>query len=657
MSKPGIRRANPPAGWFAGLDGLRALAVCAVLVYHFQPTALPGGFLGVDLFFVVSGYLITRLLLDEIDRCGDLSLLDFYVRRARRLLPALFTLLGVVTLAAVFVWHDAVPTLRQAVPASVGYVANWWLISDHQSYFVSTGRPPMLQHLWSLAIEEQFYLIWPVVLVLLIGADLRHRRVAVLTSGRLLALAAAGVASAVASTVAMAVLAIRADVPYGADSGRVYFGTDTHAMGLLLGAAAGALAVRGRFGVPRPILRGAFHYDLAALVAGGALLLVMLRVDEFAPGLYRGGFLGISALGMVLVAAVPRRGSAVGWLLDREPLRWVGRRSYAIYLWHWPVAVVTRPDLDLTAAPGVVFALRVLITLVLADLSYRLVEVPIRTGGFEGLVRAWHVGRLSPATRSRLAPAVLAGFAVLVGSVAVGVVPGPSSAQAGEAQVAAHRAPLAGPTAVPIVAPVATPLAPPASATASAAASPQLVPRPVASRPGTAGPVAPVHRAVAPAEQPGRNVRVTAFGDSVMLGAAPALLARLPRAKVYAVEGRQARAVFADIAARDRARQLAPVVVIHTGDNGIISPRDLTDALESLRDRTRVIVVTDRVPRDWQAPNNHTLADVVPKFRNAVLVDWYRRSAKHREWFYNDGLHLRPAGAKVYADLIAAEVR
>jgi peptidoglycan/LPS O-acetylase OafA/YrhL len=239
-------------GWLCGLDGLRAVAVAAVVSYHFWPSALPGGFLGVDLFFVISGYLITRLLLTEIDTHGDLSLGGFYLRRARRLLPAALTLVGVTALAAIFLWRDELPMMRGAVPASLGYVSNWWLIGEHQSYFVATGRPSMLQHLWSLAIEEQFYLVWPFVLTLVIGAVTWRRRYTVLTSWRLIALAATAAVLAAASTVAMAVIAVRSDVPYGADSGRVYFGTDTHATGLLLGAAAGALAVRARFSIPRP---------------------------------------------------------------------------------------------------------------------------------------------------------------------------------------------------------------------------------------------------------------------------------------------------------------------------------------------------------------------------------------------------------------------
>jgi peptidoglycan/LPS O-acetylase OafA/YrhL len=220
---------------------LRAVAVIAVVLFHLEPGYLTGGFLGVDLFFVISGYLITRLLLSERQRTGRIRLGRFYLRRARRLLPALAALLAVVVFLGGLIWPDQRPTLTGSAASSLGYVTNWWLIADQQSYFVTMGRPPMLQHLWSLAIEEQYYLLWAPAVILLSAAWLwrRHSTPAWRTP-MVVAWAAGGLA--LASTAAMAYLAIASNVPYQADSSRVYFGTDTHAMGLLLGSAVGALA-------------------------------------------------------------------------------------------------------------------------------------------------------------------------------------------------------------------------------------------------------------------------------------------------------------------------------------------------------------------------------------------------------------------------------
>jgi peptidoglycan/LPS O-acetylase OafA/YrhL len=627
--------------WLRGLDGLRAVAVSAVVVFHFAPTVLPGGFLGVDLFFVISGYLITRLLLTEIDATGRLALRDFYVRRVRRLVPAVVALLLITATASALLWRDELPTTRGGVLASLGYLTNWWLIGAHESYFVTSGRPPMVQHLWSLAIEEQYYLVWPVVLAVVSGAYLTWRRRdvrrdAVLAGARLYRVAGVALVLAAGSTLAMALIAIDEDVPYGADSGRVYFGTDTHAMGLLLGAAVGALATRGTLlsARRRLRLRGAFLTDLAATIALVLLVQIMVGVDEFTPGLYRGGFLAASVLCVVVVAAVPRPMSALGWLLERAPLRWLGSRSYSIYLWHWPVAVVTRPDVDLALAGWQVFVLRTAITLGLAEASFRLIEQPFRVGGLSGMVRAWGWARLSRTARARVAPAAVAAVLLAFGSLISAfayTAPSPAPASAGRS-----------PAPATITAPAASPR--PAARTAH--------PRPRStsrSAPRTTQPPATTVSPPAPT--------VSAFGDSVMLGAAPQLRATIAHVSVSAVEGRQARDVFADIAQHQAAGTLGTCVVIHTGDNGIIAPDDLSRALASLHDRSRVVVLTDRVARDWQGPNNDTLHAAVPRFPNAVLVDWYGIANPHRDWFYRDGLHLRPPGQRAYAEAVAAALR
>lgn len=633
--------------WLAGLDGLRALAVSAVVVFHFAPTVLPGGFLGVDLFFVISGYLITRLLLAEIDTTGRLAIRDFYARRVRRLVPAVVTLLLVTATASALVWRDELATTRGGVLASLAYLTNWWLIGSHQSYFVASGRPPMVQHLWSLAIEEQYYLVWPVVLTLLTGAYLTWRRMdvrrgPVLAGGRLYRVAAVAVLLAIASTVAMALISVHDDIPYGADSGRVYFGTDTHAMGLLLGAALGALATRGTLPLARlPVLRGAFLTDLAGVIALILLIRIMAGVDEFTPGLYRGGFFVASVLCVVVVAAAPRPNSALGWLLDRAPLRWLGSRSYSIYLWHWPVAVVTRPDVDLTLPGWQVFVLRIAVTVGLAEASFRLIEQPFRAGGLSGMVHAWGWPRLSRTARVRVVPAAVASMLVVLGSLVSAfayTAPSPTPASAGRSPQPSTSSPQPSTTSTP-------------------PASPRPDVRAAQTRPPTAARVTPQPSGASPqpsSPPPPPAPTVSAFGDSVMLGAAPELRAVITHLSVSAIEGRQARDVFADIARHEAAGTLGTCVVIHTGDNGIIAPADLARVLASLSDRSRVVVLTDRVPRDWQAPNNDTLRTVTPRFRNAVLVDWYGIANPHRDWFYADGLHLRPSGAHAYAEAVAA---
>ncbi|SDJ29037.1 peptidoglycan-N-acetylmuramate O-acetyltransferase [Frankineae bacterium MT45] len=660
---------KPRVNWLPGLDGLRAFAVIAVVLYHFNPTLLPGGFLGVDLFFAISGYLITRLLLNQIHDTGRLDIAAFYRRRVRRLLPAVLVLSAVVIAADLLFWRDELATLRASVVSGVFFVANWWLIDGKQSYFVASGRPSMLQHLWSLAIEEQFYLLWPLILCLLLAPSLLRRRgpVVVFRPRMLTRLSLAALGLGLASTAAMTLLAIRGDVPYGSDSSRIYFGTDTHSMGLLLGAAMGAYASRSILpgARRRQILRGAFLSDLAALVGLMVMLRCVLGVNEFQPALYRGGFLGFSAAAIVVVAAVVRPGSLIGWALERKPLRWIGQRSYSIYLWHWPVAVVTRPGVDVEWSPVPLFLARVAVTLLLAEASYRFVEVPVRAGALKRLsdrLLADRPGAAPGSTartlRRRVLPLVafvgLLTFSSLSSSLAYSSPSVPAAVQPG----ARVLTPSPDPVAAPTVAGMTTfPLnveampepgdrsrrAPVANSGAGKTAQATPVPKVAAPTPAAPQPAVVQSPARAP---------ISAFGDSVMLGASAQLKAAMPLIDVHAIEGRQARAVFADIAADRAAGKLAPNVVIHTGDNGIVSPSDLSSVLGQLSDRSRVVVVTDRVPKNWQDPNNSVLRRVAAQFPNVVLADWYALSNSHANWFYRDGLHLPLGGAAQYAGLI-----
>lgn len=367
-----------------GLDGIRALAVFAVFAYHIGTTSssvvLPGGFLGVDLFFVLSGYLITSLLMVEASQRGTISIKQFYIRRARRLLPALFSLLLVIGAAGALWLPQQAARLRGDLVAALTYVTNWWLIAENSSYFGAGGdRPALLTHLWSLAVEEQYYLVWP--LVLIIFAKLRARRWFMLT------VLVLGIG---ASTAAAALL-----YDPWIDPSRVYYGTDTRALAPLLGAA---LAIAVRPWRHRRRLRPGVRHGLDAL--GIVTLLVLAGIAavlrDTDPPLYRGGFLVIALLGAIVVGVAGHPGTALGEMLATQPLRWLGERSYAIYLWHWPVCVLTRPGVDVPITGWANAALRIAIAVLLADLSYRAIETPIRRHGFLAPLRAARATAASP---------------------------------------------------------------------------------------------------------------------------------------------------------------------------------------------------------------------------------------------------------------------
>jgi peptidoglycan/LPS O-acetylase OafA/YrhL len=375
-----------------GLDGIRALAVAAVFAYHIGTTgggsALPGGFIGVDVFFVLSGYLITSLLIVEFRNTRRISIGKFYLRRARRLLPALFALLLTVGVIGAFWLPQMAARLRGDLLAALGYVTNWWLISQNSSYFGTPGdRPDLLTHLWSLAVEEQYYLVWPLILIIfsLLRAGRRFMLIAVML----------GVA---ASTIAGVLLYD----PYS-DPSRVYYGTDTRALAPLLGSA---LAIYAQPWLHRRALPAGrrFGLDLIGLAGLGGLVLIALTLNDKDPLLYEGGFLVIAAAGALLVGAAGHPASWLGRLLGLHPLRWLGERSYAIYLWHWPICVLTRPGVDVALKGWADTALRVGIVLALAEASYWLIERPIRRHGFLGRLGSRRRGTVAVAATAAVGP-------------------------------------------------------------------------------------------------------------------------------------------------------------------------------------------------------------------------------------------------------------
>ncbi|MBO0900816.1 acyltransferase [Cellulomonas sp. zg-ZUI22] len=598
-----------------GLDGVRALAVVAVLLYHLRVPWAPGGFLGVDVFFVLSGYLMTTLVLDEVAATGTFRTRRFLARRVRRLVPALAVVLVAVA-AAGLVARDALTTLRGDLLAAATYTSNWWQVVADRSYFELTGRPPLLQHLWSLAVEAQFYLVVPLAAVLALRAG--RARVGQVAAGL-----------AVASTVAMGVMAARQGMPVPHDATRAYVGTDTHAMGLLLGVAAATVwqpwrtwRRAGSWRTERgdPVRR--FEAGIADAVGAAALVGVVacvVLVDEFSASLYRGGFLAFSALAVVLVGAAADPAGLLGRALSRQPLRWLGERSYGIYLWHWPVLMLTRPDQDVTLPDWASPVVRVGVTLLLAEASYRWVETPVRRGALRRLVAALRTpgpGRRSLAVRTGAA-AVSA--AVALTALVVGVVRTPATT--GDAVVAAPAASAPAPTPDP-------------GAMAGVAPEQDRAPEPT------------------PAEQVGT---VTAFGDSVMLGAAAELGAR--GVAVDAVVSRQFGEMVDLVLGAGAAGTLGDTVVVHGGTNGPVAEEDLRRLLEGTRDH-RVFVVNVRVPRAWEQYDNELFARVVPEYPHARVLDWKSGGDANPGWFYDDGIHLREGDGRTgYADWVVREIQ
>lgn len=600
----------PHLRYLPGLDGLRALAVVAVFAYHANLPWAPGGFLGVEVFFALSGYLITALLLEEWRRDGQIDLVGFWVRRARRLLPALLLLLAVVGAGSALLLPGARDRVGRELLAALGYVTNWQLILTEGSYFSTIERPSPLRHLWSLAVEEQFYLLWPIAL----RAMLRRWPRSTVTL--------ATITGAAASAALMAAL----HQP-GADPLRVYYGTDTRAAGFLLGAALALLWSPQQSTKLPPRLA-----DGLGIVALGCLIWSAVRVTEFMPLLYSGGFALIALLtAVVIVAATHPRASLMAALLELGPLRWVGVRSYAIYLWHWPILALSRPFLDVPFGGAALLILQAAATLLLADLSYRYVELPLRHGRPPAWLRHW-MERLAPARRWA-GPLVL-GVAVLALAIAV------FRRQADVPQTfAATRllptAEVRAPTPVTVVriVPIGMPTlrAPPGFVTPTPSPLPTITPTP------SPVPIGPV----------------TAIGDSVMLGASGALAEAVDAIEIDAAVSRHTASVIEILHGRAAAGTLAETVLLHTGNNGPIGAEEFDALMAAAGDRT-VLLVTIKVPRWWEGPNNAVLAEGASRYPNAHLVDWYGASVNRPELFAGDGYHLTGDGAALYASLVLA---
>jgi peptidoglycan/LPS O-acetylase OafA/YrhL len=642
--------------YLPGLDGLRALAVIAVLLYHAELSWIPGGFLGVEVFFVISGYLITALLLAEHRQRGRVDLKAFWLRRARRLLPALYLLLVVTLTFTVVFLPEEVARLRNDAAAAFAYITNWYLIFNNESYFETVGRPSLLLHLWSLAVEEQFYLLWP---PLFVAGMMLLRRYTLLVA----------LAGAAAAALLMAFL-YQPDV----DPSRIYYGTDTRATGLLLGAALAFVwaprrgtdltlmkrfaaarrrrlrhakqqgQFRARWGWTGPLL-----LDVVGLAALGGLVSFCMLLDQYQPFLYQGGLalVALTTVVVIMVTVHPHTRLGAG-LLGRWPLRWIGLRSYGIYLWHWPVFMVTRPELDVSITGVLLLILRLAATLVLADLSYRFVETPIRRGA---LGRAWKtLGEAQGARRWWLG----AGWTGAIGTgVASCVVLGVALAHAQPPTPPSYlsvesihtEAPTSDTRDLGATSESETPETDTAASTTSETDTVDL-----ASAPETAAERIEKTAASAPAS------RVTAIGDSVMIGAAGELEQTIDNLSIEADVGLQAPAAIDILRKRRDAGRLGEVVVVHIGSNGAFSEEQFEDMMEVLADVRRVVFVNVKVPRPWEQPNNAVLAEGVQQYTNAVLVDWYAASTGRPELFVNDGIHLQYEGQRVYTDLISAHL-
>jgi peptidoglycan/LPS O-acetylase OafA/YrhL len=615
--------------------------------FHEGVSELSGGFLGVDVFFVLSGFLITDLLVSHYDRRGRLDLKDFWTRRARRLLPALALMLIVVSAAATVIEPDQGSSLRLSLLAAATYTSNWYQILHHVSYFASLGlftAPPPLDHLWSLAIEEQFYLIWPLILWLFI-LRLNGRR-ARITATLILA--------------AMSALAMALEYSPG-DPSLVYYGTDTHASALLIGAAlALALPLASVASLPIAQVR---RLDAAGVVG---LVLLAWAAGHFSgedPAVYPIGLIlaAVGAAGLVVAAAST---GVIAAMTSLPPLRWVGIRSYGIYLWHWPVIALAGAIIGSAANSAWMWFIEAAVSIGLACLSWQFVETPILRDGFLATCARWRVlvdEGLRPVTAHRkVAPMVVAASALIAVAVAgYGVTRPPGSAapsgllrQVAEGQrisASSQAQPASGAQPRPRATSAAS-LAPTAGRSASPSASPS-------TWPASAGPALACRSGTTqqPPKVSGRQV--TAIGDSVMVASAAALNAALPGIYINAQVGRAMIAGLTIVQTLAADGELRHYVVVGLGTNGPVSDAQIRQLRRLIGPDRDLILISTFGPMPWETSVNEVLDGTARHMTRVSLADWHAAIAAHTDLLWPDGIHPQPSGAKVYARVVLSAIQ
>jgi peptidoglycan/LPS O-acetylase OafA/YrhL len=564
------------------IDGLRAVAVIAVILYHLDFSWIPGGFLGVDLFFVISGYVITRLLLDSIQRSGGLDLRAFYAARFRRLIPPLLFMVFVTTIIVGFWAPDTMRRFLIDTPFAIFGAMNWWLIFRETDYFEAIGRPALLQHTWSLGVEAQFYVVWPLILLLVLRYFGKKR------------IPFAALLIAITSGVTLLIVSLQVDGSDASKVSHVYFGTDTHSIGLFLGAALAVSWIPQN--LKETVSRRAQDFiDGIGIFGFLGIIAAFLFIDASDPTLYKIAFPLAGIFGVAILISIVHPASRFAPILSSRPFIWIGERSYAIYLWHWVIFQITRPEYDLEGSTWALYALRVLLVFALADISLRLVELPVRTG----LIDYWFKGMKYRTKRVQIRQKITVLMIVVV-------------IAASSSTVAVRAIAIGDRQLNEIKQQIEQPFIPPAL------------------------------------DEGGLWVT----GDSVILGIRSELDLVENIGLINARVGRQASELLEEMR-RDKEKMSEATVIFNLGNNNKLTEEQVSLIFQELADQPKIIVVNAAVPRAWLEDNNALIKKYADLY-SANLVDWANISADHPEYFAPDGVHLVPAGVRAYVDAISS---
>jgi len=628
--------------YISGLDGIRAISVIAVIFYHANfPWAL-GGYLGVESFFVISGYLITSLLINEWNSSGGINLLRFWLKRARRLLPALWILLFSLAITIPILARDGISNFLEDIPPALFYYTNWAYIFRNTSYFEAFGRPPLLKHLWSLAIEEQFYLFWPLLLFLLLKVFGNRKRKNLLYP--ILALV-------VLSALWMSYLFTLTN-----DASRVYFGTDTRASGLLIGACLATLWQPWR----KPPQKTDNKW-LVDVMGWGLLILIsylFVTLNEYNPYLYHGAITLFSLASAGLIYSATHSDTTISRFLEIPIMRWIGTRSYGIYLWHFPVFMMLRPVSDVNLPIIPLFAIQLSLTFLFAEASYRWIELPIRKVGFRSFgisIKKQYLKQPLPYLLSIIIVVIFTFSTTDFGREIIGntFTDDLFSVQISSSDDLIPDGKQGSPSASPQPSQTLETQSLPITITADVSSQTATLPSSFSTQVEQLADGTEVLETQATEEY--HNVDYTFIGDSVMEGASDLILATFGE-NIY-IDTEQSRNVedgpeIIDMLAEEG--NLAPIVIIHLGTNRLFEEDHFQTLMETLANHqiTQIYIINVRRPIRWEMLANKRLDEVVSNWDQAILLDWYTISEHKPGYFGEDQVHLTTYGKKAYLNLI-----
>ncbi|WIV13717.1 acyltransferase family protein [Proteiniborus sp. MB09-C3] len=622
--------------YITGLDGLRAFAILFVVFYHFSFSWARGGFLGVNIFFVLSGYLVTsKILLSQ----ENFKVITFWKGRLRRLLPSAYLMIIVTFLWVVLFNHGLLANLLGDTISSISYTTNWWFIYHKLSYFDSFGSPSPLKHIWFLAVQEQFYILWPFILII----GLRISKKANKLSNMIFI-------GALVSATLMGIL-------YNptADPSRVYYGTDTRAFELLIGGFLAAVLANSKPFTKEASIKHKNALKLISIVTFSIFIFSAIFIDEYNSFLYRGGLFLFSLNTALLIACVCHPKGILGPILSWKPLRWIGTRSYGIYLWHYPIMVLSTPIYEIGNPSYLRVFFQLIITCIIAEYSYRFIELPIRKLGFRKYCNYLAVNfikrrSLTFAKKTTAVVSVLVAISLVIGVVNMTKVrPSFGKAEAHPSEIDTNQV----------------------SEDKASNTSFDEKDKSISTEKNELS--SSKNREVNSNEQSSvisnnnnnedtsstaveAYKEILAIGDSIMLNITQSLNEKYNNITIDGKVGRQMSEAITLAAKYTAFNASDKAVIIELGANGYFTSKQINKLLDSFS-KSHIFLINTRVPRSWESKVNKTLKEKAEERKNVTLIDWYSIASKHPEYFGQDGVHLNSKGAEALVNLISKNLK